>query len=70
MTSVSVPGAGRMAGLYNWAGSPTLGAAVCYFAIKDLKEENPETKTTLEEILTKKHICVDRPFEQVRRNFL
>lgn len=69
MTFVTAP-AGRLAGLYNWAASPTLGSSVCYFAIKDLKEENPQIKTTLEDILTKRHICVDRNFEQVSTNYL
>ncbi|XP_050737934.1 uncharacterized protein LOC127009176 isoform X1 [Eriocheir sinensis] len=69
-SAVDLPTGRRAAGLYNWATSPTLGASICYFALKDLKEKNPQIKTTLEDILTKKHICVDRNFEQVGKSVI
>ncbi|XP_063861583.1 uncharacterized protein LOC135101485 isoform X1 [Scylla paramamosain] len=61
---------GRMAGLYNWPKSRTLGSAFCYVALKSLKEENPGIKTTLEDILTKKHLCVDRNFDLVGKSII
>lgn len=61
---------GRMAGLYNWPKSRSLGAAFCYVAVKSLKEENPNIKTTLEDVLTKKHLCVDRDFDLVGKSVI
>lgn len=54
-----------MAGLYNWPRSRSLGSAFCYVALKALKANEPDIKTTLEDILTKKHLCVDRNFDLV-----
>ncbi|MPC08652.1 hypothetical protein E2C01_001243 [Portunus trituberculatus] len=61
---------GRMAGLYNWPKSRTLGSAFCYVAIKSLKAEEPDIKTTLEDILTKQHLCVDRNFDLVGKSVI
>lgn len=59
---------GRSASLMAWSNSRTLGSARCYSAIRFFNEEFPEQETTLYNILTKKHICVDRNFELVGKS--
>ncbi|KAK7071557.1 hypothetical protein SK128_021562 [Halocaridina rubra] len=60
---------GRIAGLYSWS-SPTLGAAACYNVIRRFNKQNPEETTLLYTVITKKHICADRPFEEVGKSVL
>ncbi|KAK3888026.1 hypothetical protein Pcinc_007887 [Petrolisthes cinctipes] len=59
---------GRRASLYNWPESRTLGSSRCYTAIRTFRQSNPDEPTTLDSILTKKHVCVDRPFELVGKS--
>ncbi|KAK4324499.1 hypothetical protein Pmani_004846 [Petrolisthes manimaculis] len=59
---------GRRATFYNWPESRTFGSSRCYTAIRTFTLANPDEPTTLDTILTKKHVCVDRPFELVGKS--
>ncbi|XP_068208243.1 uncharacterized protein [Palaemon carinicauda] len=59
---------GRIAGLYTWPNSKTFGAATCYSAITSFNRENPDEKSNLFSVITKNHLCVDRPFEEVGKS--
>lgn len=59
---------GRIAGLYTWPSSKTFGAAACYTAVKRFNKENPDETSMLFTIITKNHMCVDRPFEEVGKS--
>ncbi|XP_064078324.1 uncharacterized protein LOC135195782 [Macrobrachium nipponense] len=61
---------GRVAGLYAWPNSKTFGAAACYSAIRSFNMRHPDETSNLFKIITKNHLCVDRPFEEVGKSIV